>query len=76
MKRLMVLSGTLAPVIYVGTVILGGLLRPGYSHVAQPISELVAAGAPNKPLLSGLFIIYNVLCSVFGIGLFLQVQNS
>ena len=76
MKRLLVLAGILAPIIYVGTVILGGILRPGYSHAAEAISELVAAGAPNKPLLSSLFIIYNMLCTVFGIGLLLQVRNT
>jgi len=76
MKRLLIFCGILAPIIYVGTVVLGGMLRPGYSHAAEAISELVAAGAPNKPLLSSLFISYNVLCSIFGIGLFLQVRNT
>lgn len=76
MKKLLVLSGTLAPVVYVGTVILGGILRPEYSHVGQAISELVAAGAPNKPLLSALFIVYNTLCGAFGIGLLLHVRRS
>ena len=75
MKKLLILSGILAPLIYIGTVLLGGILRPGYSHLAEAISELVAAGAPNKPLLSSLFIIYNVLCSAFGIGLLQQALN-
>lgn len=76
MKKLLILSGILAPIIYVGTVLLGGILRPGYSHLAEAISELVAAGAPNKPLLSSLFIVYNVLCSAFGIGLLQQTINT
>jgi len=76
MKKLLMLSGILAPMIYVGTVLLGGILRPGYSHVAEAISELVAAGAPNKALLSSLFIVYNVLCSAFGIGLLQQTINT
>lgn len=76
MKKLLILSGILAPVIYVGTVLLGGILRPGYSHLAEAISELVAAGAPNKPLLSSLFIVYNVLCSAFGIGLLQGVIHT
>jgi hypothetical protein len=36
------------------------------------ISELVAEGAPNRPLLSSLFLLYNTLLSVFGLGLFLK----
>jgi hypothetical protein len=37
---------------------------------------LVAAGAPNKPLLSSLFILYNLLCSAFGIGLLQQTTHT
>jgi hypothetical protein len=76
MKKLFALSGMLAAFVYVGTVVLGGILRPGYSHVTESVSELVAAGAPNKLLLSSLFILYNLLCIIFGIGLFQQVKNS
>lgn len=76
MKRFLLISGMLAAIIYVGTVILGGLLRPGYSHVAEAISELVAAGAPNRTLLSSLFLLYNALLSFFGVGLFLKARSQ
>lgn len=70
------LCGMSAAIIYIGTVILGGLLRPGYSHISMAISELVADGAPNRPLLSSLFLLYNALLTVFGIGLFLKVNSQ
>jgi hypothetical membrane protein len=76
MKKWLILSGMLAPVVYVGTVILGGALRPAYSHIAEAVSELVAAGAPNKLLLSALFILYNALCTLLGLGLFLEVKYA
>ena len=76
MKKFVMMSGRLAAVTYVGTVILGGLLRPGYSHLAMAISELVAAGAPNRALLSSLFLLYNVLLSFFGVGLFLKARSQ
>ena len=76
MKKLLMLCGCSAAVIYVGTVILGGLLRPGYSHISMAISELVADGAPNRSLLSSLFLLYNALLTIFGIGLFLQVNSQ
>ena len=76
MKKLLMLCGIFAAIVYVGTVILGGLLRPGYSHVSEAISELVADGAPNRPLLSSLFLLYNVLASAFGIGLFLRAKSQ
>jgi len=75
MKKLLLLCGSSAAVIYIGTVILGGLLRPGYSHISMAISELVAEGAPNRSLLSSSFLLYNVLLSVFGFGLFLKANS-
>ena len=75
MKKLLMLCGVSAAIIYIGTVILGGLLRPGYSHISMAISELVADGAPNWSLLSSLFLLYNALLTVFGIGLFIKVNN-
>lgn len=68
-KRLF-LCGIGAAVVYTFTVLLGGALRPGYDHLVQPISELTAAGAQNKPLLDMLFLVYNVLLIGFGIGVF------
>jgi Protein of unknown function (DUF998) len=52
-------------------VVLGGLFRPGYSHIAQYVSELIEAGAPNKALLDPLFALYNIFTIAFGVGLFL-----
>lgn len=75
MKKPLMICGMLAAVIYVGTVILGGFLRPDYSHVAEAISELVAAGAANRPLLSSLFLLYNALLALFGLGLFLKARS-
>lgn len=76
MKKLLMLCGVFAALVYAGTVFLGGLLRPGYSHISMAISELVAEGAPNRALLSSLFLVYNVLLTLFGIGLFLQAGRS
>ncbi len=76
MKKILMLCGMSAAIIYVVTVILGGLLRPGYSHLFEAISELVADGAPNRSLLSSLFLVYNTLLCVFGISLFLKVRDQ
>jgi hypothetical membrane protein len=75
-NKVLMLCGILAPVVYVLTVILGGVIRPGYSHVAQAVSDLIATGAPNKSLLDPLFVLYNLLTIAFGLGLFLYVQNN
>jgi hypothetical protein len=52
---------------------LGGALRPGYSHLAEAVSELTAAGAPNKALLDPLYALYDLLALLFGIGVFLAI---
>ena len=76
MKKTFMLCGMAAAVVYLGTVILGGWLRPGYSHISMAISELVADSAPNRSLLSSLFLLYNILVSLFGIGLFLKTNSQ
>ena len=74
MRKVLLLCGILTPVVYVLTVILGGILTPGYSHIAQAVSDLIATGAPAKPLLDPLFGVYNLLTFAFAIGLFLRVR--
>src|SRR4051794_40781004 len=75
-RKYLLACGMLAALIYVGTVILGGLLRPDYSHVAHAISELIAAGAPNTALLNPLFTLYDLLLAAFGAGLLLMIKAS
>lgn len=72
MRRLqtyMLLGGVLAPIVYVIAVVLGGFLQPGYSHASQFVSELIMVDAPNKQLLDALFVVYNLLTILFGLGL-------
>ena len=61
--------GLIAPVLFIFTVILGGAIRPGYSHIADTISELFSPGSPNKLLLDTLHTIFALLLILFGIGL-------
>lgn len=68
--------GVAAPLVYLGTVVLGGIITPDYSHAAQAISELIAAGAPRKALLDALFILYNGLVIAFGIGMSVSLRGN
>ena len=63
------ICGIIAPILYLLMVIIGGALSPGYSHIAETVSELLVAGAPNKPLLNTLLITDYVLGILFPIGL-------
>ena len=70
MRKMITVSGVLAPVLYIAAVVLGGALHPGYDHVSRFVSELLEAGAPNKGLLNPLFSLYNLMCLWFGLALF------
>ncbi|GAB2498580.1 hypothetical protein GCM10008929_18950 [Alkalibacterium psychrotolerans] len=58
MRKILVGLGTLAVLLYVSHVIIGGLLWDTYSHSDRPISDLTASGAPNRGLLSVLTVLY------------------
>lgn len=64
--RLASVCGIGAVGLYVGATVLGGLLDPAYSQISRTISELTAAGAPDRALLAILYVGYNVLVAAFG----------
>jgi hypothetical protein len=63
------LFGIFAPLFYIIPTVVGGLLRPGYRHSSNSVSELLASGAPNKIYLMIPFTLYPIFLSVFGFGL-------
>jgi len=56
--------------------IVGAALRPGYSHIADSISELTEAGAPNKMLLDAMIGAYHLLFIPFAYGLHLALPRG
>ncbi len=68
LKRVLLICGILSSLLYVGTDILAGTLWKGYIFTDQAISELSAIGAPTRPLVAPLLIIYIVLLLAFGFG--------
>ena len=75
-QRFLSMCGVVAPVLFVFMTILGGALRPGYSHIADTVSELFSPGSPNKRLLDTLYTIYALLLALFGIGVLQLVRGS
>jgi len=67
LRKVLLICGILASLIYVATDILAGMLWEGYSFTSQAISELSAIGAPTRPLVVTLSIIYDVLLIAFGL---------
>ena len=74
-RRVIYLFGLLAPILFVFTAVLGGSLRPGYSHVTDTVSELFSPGSPNRSSLSLLYTLFSILLTLFGFGLLQFVQD-
>ena len=75
-RKVFFVCGMLFPVVYIIMTILGGALRPGYSHISDTVSELLSPGAPNKSLLVIFQITHALLGSLFGIGVYQFVRAS
>ena len=75
-QEILSLCGMISPVLFVIVTILGGALRPGYSHISDTVSELFSPGAPNKLLLDTLHTTTAVLTTLFGVGVLQLVRES
>jgi hypothetical protein len=75
-RRIFYLFGLFAPFLFVFTAILGGALRPGYSHITDTVSELFSPGSPNRFLLIILHTTFAVLLTLFGVGLLRFVLDT
>lgn len=75
-QRFLYFCGIFAPLLFIFVAVLGGALRPGYSHISDTVSELFSPGSPNKPLLDILHAAFALLMVLFGIGIFRLVRAS
>lgn len=74
--KILSLCGVISPTLFVFITILGGALRPGYSHISDTVSELFSPGSPNKLLLDILHTTTAVLTVFFGVGVLQLVRGS
>ncbi|MGD2156036.1 MAG: DUF998 domain-containing protein [Anaerolineales bacterium] len=74
--KILYVFGMLIPVTYIFMYILGGVLRPDYSHISNSVSELLSPGAPNKSLLMVIQTIYALLHIAFGYGVLRFIQGN
>ena len=68
LRKVLLICGIVAPLIYVATDILAGTLYPGYSFTSQAVSELFAIGAPTSNLVVPLFTVSSLLLVPFAFG--------
>ncbi|MFX1533930.1 MAG: DUF998 domain-containing protein [Promethearchaeota archaeon] len=67
--QILAICGMASPIVYTTMWILGGILRPDYSHIRDDISSLFAVDAPNRRLFQSFIIASSVLLFLFYIGL-------
>jgi hypothetical protein len=67
-RKVLLICGILASLIYIGSDILAAMRWEGYSYTAQSVSELRAIGAPTRSFLIPILFIYSVLELAFGLG--------
>lgn len=67
-------AGAIAPIWFIGLVILQGILQPDYSHVAMPISALAAWPAGWIQRVN--FYVLAALMAIFTIGLHRTIQPA
>lgn len=75
-RKVLLVCGILSALLYVGTDMAAAWLWEGYSFASQTISELMAVGAPTRPLLVALFSVYNPLVIALGLGVWLSAGSK
>ena len=75
-RRVLLLCGVVAPLLYAAADTLAGLSWEGYSFRDQTISELGAIGAPSRPLFSTLLVLVYLLFTAFGAGVWKTRRNT
>jgi hypothetical protein len=68
LRKVLLVCGILAALLYVGSDILAAMSWEGYSYTAQSVSELRAIGAPTRSFLMPILSIHAVLEIAFGFG--------
>lgn len=74
-QKIYAIWGMLGPIVFNLIWIIGGIIQPGYSHIRDDVSSLMALGAPNKLLFDTMNIIDFILEIIFLIGLILVVKE-
>jgi hypothetical protein len=66
----------IGPTLYTLIWVLGGILQPGYSHIRDDVSSLMAVGAPNKRLFDIMQLTNIILVILFFINLHWAIDGG
>ena len=74
-QKLYGICGMLSPIVFNLIWIIAGFIQPGYDHIQNDVSSLMALGAPNKLLFDSMNIVSFILEIIFFIGLILVMKK-
>ena len=75
-QKIYAIFGMIGPFFYALIWILGGILQPGYNHIRDDVSSLLAVGAPNRTLFRVIEFGYISFMILFFISLFVVLRNG
>lgn len=77
LRRVLLVCGALASVLYLGIDFLAAVAYPDYhSYTDRAVSELMASGAPTERLVDPLFLLYGALMLAFGVGVWMSDRRK
>jgi hypothetical protein len=74
-QKIYAICGMLSPIIFNLIWIIAGFIQPGYNHIQNDVSSLMALGAPNKLLFDIMNIASFILEIIFFIGLIMVMKE-
>lgn len=66
--KVLLVCGILSSLLYIATDVLARWQYEGYSYTDQNYSEWLATGAPTRPLMLAVSVVYNLLMAAFAVG--------
>lgn len=75
-RKVLLVCGMLASLLYVGATILGAIQWKGYDWTTRSVSELFALDAPSRPIVATAFLAYGVLMIAFGVGVWMSAGHK
>jgi hypothetical protein len=77
LRKVLLVCGALASLLYVGATIVGALQwHGGYDWTTRQVSELFALDAPSRPLVASAFMVYGALMLAFGVGVWMSAGHQ
>lgn len=74
-QKVYAVCGMLSPIVFNLIWIIAGFIQPGYDHIRNDVSSLMALGAPNKLLFDLMNIASFILEIIFFIGLIMVMKE-